>query len=185
MSFRTRELLAATVLTFFATSCQHHGAAPVTAAAVSAEPCETRGAGSATTPWRLAQGAGFSLCLPPGWGPGPDARSFSSADGASIHWSTGGRPIDVITSRPITRTTTSDTYPPPVDTRPTRTTCMPSARSQETIGGHAAQLSSGQCGTAWNASVTWSDPQVFLAGSAPAARDVQRLFEIYRTVRFP
>jgi len=146
--------------------------------------CPLPDSGTATAPWRLVRGNGFTFCLPPGWGPS-SGGAWAGVDGV-IKWAQDGRPIsfegrqsvEVIRDVPVSEL-------PRLLAEARQTTPCPVASPRvETIDGRTATLRSTSCNGAYNTSAHWSQPILLFAGIASSQRSAEVHFAIYRTVRF-
>jgi len=149
--------------------------------------CNAPGA-SATAPWILVTGAGFTFCVPHDWRL-RDSHRWEGG-GGSIRWGTGPLPLKVF--RPddvspagvrIPGSTSRDL--PPVGASEGENVPLCSTRlSKERIDGQTVDLRDTDCDGKHYTDAQWPDSSVFLQGEAHSVGTASLQLMVYRTVRF-
>lgn len=156
------------------------------AARVSPASCTAPGA-PADAHWQLAQGDGFTFCVPADWQT-LEGRRWQWGS-AAIAWGRGTPPRHVLVSGTVRMRV------PVGGGMPSQGEVEAAARSQiaaqcstqdyhENVGGQSAALSDVRCGDTYSTGVHWFGSDLYLQGDADDAGTALLELQIYRTVRF-
>ena len=150
------------------------------AAVAQAAPCSVELPESATEPWRVVRGRGFTFCVPASWRAvghptrqDVDARTWRGG-GGSITWGTGEyRPQQIATETVIVRA--GDPLPAPSGSV---------RRFNEVIDGRSAKMWDNEFRGRHYTGAVWTTPAVYMEGEASAQHSARLQLAVFRTVRF-
>ncbi len=155
-------------------------------ARVSPASCVAPGA-PANAHWQLAQGDGFTFCVPADW-QSLEGRRWQWGS-AAISWGRGTPPRRVLVSGTVRMRV------PVGGAMPSQGEIEAMARGQvaaqcstqdydERVGGQSAAMFDVRCGDIYSTGVHWFGSNLYLQGDADDAGTALLELQIYRTVRF-